>query len=73
MTVPEKWFQRVQATQDRTGFRTRATVHKPGCLCATCHAEMFERAAEEPEEFDDTAAWDRGHDQWVDEQTGVSY
>ncbi len=24
------------------------------------------------EEPDVTAAWDRGHDQWVDEQTGVS-
>ncbi|MGW4715549.1 hypothetical protein [Nocardia sp. NPDC004260] len=28
---------------------------------------------EELEEFDDTAAWDRGHDEWVDEQTGVSW
>ena len=23
------------------------------------------------EECDDTAAWDRGHDQWIDEQMGV--
>lgn len=25
----------------------------------------------EDDEFDDTAAWDRGHDQWIDEQMGV--
>jgi hypothetical protein len=23
------------------------------------------------EEFDDTAAWDRGHDEWIDREAGV--
>ncbi|WP_280474809.1 hypothetical protein [Nocardia asiatica] len=26
---------------------------------------------EESEEIDDTAAWDRGHDQWIDREAGV--
>ncbi|MEU2013056.1 hypothetical protein [Nocardia sp. NPDC019302] len=67
------WYGRIEAVQRRTGFRMSATAHKRGCLCSHCHAEMFERAEalDASEEFDDTAAWDRGHDQWIDEQTGV--
>ncbi|MCC3333536.1 hypothetical protein [Nocardia abscessus] len=46
------------------------------CAVAGLPSEFSGAPAEpedEPEEFDDTAAWDRGHDQWVDEQTGVSW
>jgi hypothetical protein len=27
--------------------------------------------ADPEEEFDDTAAWDRGHDEWIDREAGV--
>jgi hypothetical protein len=45
-------------------------------ICAVAGVpDEFSGAPAEPddelEEFDDTAAWDRGHEQWVDEQMGV--
>ncbi|WP_159840159.1 hypothetical protein [Nocardia sp. CY41] len=43
----EKWFERVESTQERTGFQMRVIPHAPSCLCSHCHAEKFERAAEE--------------------------
>jgi hypothetical protein len=35
-------------------------------------AELIAIVGSPDGDVDVTAAWDRGHDQWVDEQTGVS-
>jgi hypothetical protein len=42
MTVREFWFQRLESTHRRTGFRMTVSSHAAFCLCTTCFADLLD-------------------------------